>query len=87
LTKLGKNRPTYPDIYMIFRSVFAKYLSELKVFRSHVGRKIIKVFMPKCTFFNSYISMKLRKSDRRCPKCYKPIYFLSLFTSMSHLLC
>ena len=39
---------------MLFCPVFVKYLSELKVFRSNVGRKIIKLFMSKCTFLNSY---------------------------------
>jgi hypothetical protein len=48
---------------MIFCLVFAKYLSELKAVPSNIGRKIIEVFISKCTFLSKNISMKFRKSD------------------------
>jgi hypothetical protein len=86
LNKLGKNRKNYTETYMIFCLVFAKYLSELKVFRSNVGRKTITVRSYVQLHFLQLIYFNEVKEKRpKVPEVVHRIYFLSLFTSVSHL--
>jgi hypothetical protein len=81
LTKLGKNRPTYTETYMIFCSVFAKYLSELKVFRANVGRKnnkgiYVQMHFPQLIYFN-----EVKEKRPKVPEVVFPIivyFYVSL---------